>query len=41
MMKNYMFRPVPAIARFSSDTLSDENLMMAGTDRNMQFFIIL
>ena len=49
-----MFRPNPAIIRFSSerisirsmridlintDTLSDENLMMAGLGRNMYFYI--
>ena len=39
-IQNYMFRPNPAIIRFSServntDTLSDENLMMAGLGRNM------
>ena len=50
-----MFRPNPAIIRFSServsvlicmsidlistDTLSDENLMMAGIGRNLQFYI--
>ena len=41
---NYMFRPNPAIIRFSSERvlvlyrtniLSDENLMMAGLGRNM------
>ena len=36
MIKNYMFRPIPAIIRFSS--LSGENLMTAGTGRNMSFF---
>jgi len=43
MIKNYIFRPILDIIRFSServsvfttDTLSDENVMMAGIGRNM------